>query len=347
MIGRLASTSQLVATLDEQYGKGLNPPLHVFSLFSRVSPDSLQRIARREKIDFTAEVLSDRFYKVTVALRRRFVQGYLITSESLWTLIIRPSESSALAEQVSKIALRHLYPNIAPAYVESEQILDFLDGLSNQMDSSTLQVRDYFLKSAREGTTKRAWPRGQPYVRKKIEEEMGGKFLLDTISFKISANAMAVETRVSRDGHFVLYGGEKGCYSAFSTLVYQPIAEISIKNRGFFQNRARRMEKGEPVINPVHIDPGVELEEDSLRALKLTLISKYSSAVIHDINPWLLMNIIDRKDGSYYDFYGYHDEILVVPFERASAESLMKLYSLVRELLPSAKLLASETKIAQ
>jgi hypothetical protein len=324
--------------LDEQYGSRFPPPpLHVFSIFSRVSPESLPALARREKMDFDVEALSSNLYEISAALRRRFVHGYIVPTKSLWTLLIRPSESSALAEQVSRIALRNLFPDIAPAQVESEQLLDVLDGLANEVGSTALQVKDYFLKSAREGTTKRAWPRGQPYLRKKIEEEMGRKFLLDAISFIVSSST-TVEARVGRDGHFVLYGRERGCYSAFSTLIYQPVVETAVRNRKRFDNRGRKVVEGEPIINPIRIDPGIPLEGDSMRALKLTLISKYSSAVIHDTNPWLLVNTIDRRDGSYYDVYGYRDQIVVVPFERASADSLTRLYTLIRDLFPSAKL---------
>jgi len=300
-------------------------------------------------MDLEVEPVSDNMYQLSIRLRRRFVQGFLITGGPLWTVLIKPSESSALAEQVSRIALRNLYPSLASAFAESEQLLDFLDQLGGQTPNSTLQIKDYFLRSAREGTTKRAWPRGQPYVRKKIEEEMGRKFLLDGISFNLISDNSTIEARVSRDGHFVLYGGKGSCYSTFLRIVYQPIVEIMIKNRKRFQNRGRKVVQGEPVISPIRIDPGVELQADSLRALKLALIQQYSSAVIHDTNPWLMMNAIDRKDSSYYDIYGYHDQIVVVPFERASAESLSRLYSVIREMFPSAKLLSTslESNIAR
>ena len=339
-----------MATLDAQYGSDAPPPpLHLFSIFSKITADSLRLRARREKIDLEAELLSENMYQLSIRLRRRFVQGFLITSGSLWTVLIKPSESSALAEQVSRIALRNLYPSLASAYVESEQLLDFLDQLGSLTPNASLQIKDYFLRSAREGTTKRAWPRGQPYVRKKIEEEMGRKFLLDGITFNLVSDNATIEARVSRDGHFVLYGGKGSCYSTFNRIVYQPILEIMVKNSKRFQNRGRKVIHGEPVISPIRIDPGIELQGDSLRALKLSLIQQYSSAVIHDTNPWLMMSAIDRKDSSYYDIYGYHDQIVVVPFERASAESISRLYSLIREMFPSAKLVSTdlESSIAQ
>lgn len=339
MLSEPTSISQLVASLDERYGsKFTPPPLHVFAVFSRVPPQELRTVASREKMDLTVSSVSEDFYNLSIGLRRRFVHGHLITSGKPWTLLIRPSESSALAGEVSKIALKHMYPDLGGAYVESEQLLDFLDHLSSEIGTSSLQIRDYFLRSGKEGTTKRAWPRGEPYVRKKIEEEMGRKFLLDAISFS-ARSGTTVGARVARNGHFVLYGGEKGCYSVFNALIYQPIVKTAIKNRRLFEGRERRVVDGQAIVSPLRIEPGVDLNPGLLNDLRLTLMSMYSTAVIHEGNPWLLVSAIDRKDGCYYDIYGYHDQILVVPFEGASPEGLTKLYTIILDLFPSAKLL--------
>jgi len=332
------SISQLVASLDERYGGKFAPqPLHIFAVFSRVRPQDLRTVARREKVDLTVSPLSENFYDFSLGLRRRFVQGNLITSGKPWTILIRPSESSAVAGEVSRIALKHLYPDLGSAYVESEQLLDFLDQLSDQIGASSLQIRDYFLKSGKEGTTKRAWPRGERYIRKKIEEEMARKFLLDGISFSARSNT-TVEARVARNGHFVLYGGEKGCYSVFNALIYQPLVKTAIRNRRLFEGRERRVVDGQPIVSPLKIEPGIDLGPGMLKDLRLTLMSNYSTAVIHEGNPWLLINAIDRKDGCYYDIYGYHDQIVVVPSEGASPEGLTRLYTTILDLFPSAKL---------
>jgi hypothetical protein len=48
------------------------------------------------------------------------------------------------------------------------------------------------------------------------------------------------------------------------------------------------------------------------------------------------MGLIDRGDGSNFDLYAYEDEIIVIPFNSVSPESLTRLYSLVQARFPSA-----------
>jgi hypothetical protein len=70
--------------------------------------------------------------------------------------------------------------------------------------------------------------------------------------------------------------------------------------------------------------------------------SSYSTAVIHSGNPWLILNALDRGDGSSFDIFGYTPEIQIIPASKASPESLMRLLNSIYEIFPLMKV---ETKI--
>jgi len=91
---------------------------------------------------------------------------------------------------------------------------------------------------------------------------------------------------------------------------------------------------GEAKISPIFLDPVKKLTETDLKSLSLHLGGNYSTAVLHGGNPWLLLNVLDRGDGSSFDVYGYPSEIQIVPFNKASPESLMKLFYTISEFLP-------------
>src|SRR3990170_2492066 len=64
------------------------------------------------------------------------------------------------------------------------------------------------------------------------------------------------------------------------------------------------------------------------------ICSSFMGAVLHSGNPMLYVNAIDRLDGSVFDVCAYPDEIVVMPFSKASPSSLIRLYMLITEVAP-------------
>jgi len=331
------SLSQLYATFDNQYCGGYPSPLHIFVLFPRIGIDSLPDLASRAEAGLHLEPLSENVYEIVLSLRKRYAQGFVVTYPHIWNLFIRPVESSVAAAQVTDTWLRKVYPILSKAYVESEQLLDILDSLKSTNPDYRVEVRGYLLKTFREPETSRTWPRDQPYIRRILERSMESRYLLDAIRFGFHAGEAFFETRISRNGHLVYYSGGKQGFSDLSRLILQPLSKIALENRKRFSGRERKIVGDEVVISPVMMKPENPLTERDLVGIKLALCESYTTSVIHGGNPWLLVSVIDRGDGSYFDIYGYEDEVVIVPFNRASPESLTKLYGLIRELVPSAK----------
>ena len=88
-------------------------------------------------------------------------------------------------------------------------------------------------------------------------------------------------------------------------------------------------------LEPFSITLDPELSKEDLIELKDTLGRKYMTAVLYDGNPWLLLSLIDKSDGSTFNLQAYHDEIIVTPVIRISSASLTRLYSALEEVLPN------------
>ena len=322
---------------DSHYSTGGKAPLHVFLVFPKREPERLSLYASRMRVGIDVDKLSEDLYDITIRLRKRYANGYLITKGDIWNLLIQPVESSSSAQQVATTWLKNLYPVLSPAYIESEQMLDILDEFNQVEEKHELQVSDYFLRS-REGPTSKTWPKGQPYMRHVLEKRIGKDFLLDAISFTFKIGETFFETRICRDGHLVLYKGGRTCFSDFQRLIIQFVSKMATRNHMRFENKGRKVVQGEAVVSQLKLDPGRRLGKKDLNNLKLHLCKNFSAAVIHGGNPWLLTSIIDRGDGSYYDVYGYEDEISIVPFSKSSPESLTRLYGKILELFPTSKI---------
>ena len=101
------------------------------------------------------------------------------------------------------------------------------------------------------------------------------------------------------------------------------------------RNRERRLSKGEVFVDPLSLKPESELTKEDLTSVRNALGRRYVTAVLYGGNPWLLVSLIDKSDGSSLDLHAYHDEIIITPVIRVSAAALTRLYSTLEEALPT------------
>jgi len=328
------SLPQLYSMLDVQYSSGEVNPLHIFTVFSKVHPLDLPSLAAEAGAGSVVEDVGENIYSITLSLRKRYAQGYLVDHKRFWSILIKPIESSVVAGNVSESWLEHLYPAIYRSYIKSEQLLDMLDYLNNVPDSK-LELMGYVLRIYKEPETRKAWPRGKPYSRDFIEDEIKRQnLLLEAVNFVYKVGLMFFKARLSNDGHFVFYRGSETAFSDFQRLVLTAFTEISLRNHDYFSNRERRIIEGEAVVSQISLNPGQRLSKSDLENMALQLSHDYAATILYAGNPWLLVNLIDRGDGSSFDIHGYQDEIQIVPFNRASPGSLMKLFNKICELFP-------------
>jgi hypothetical protein len=87
-------------------------------------------------------------------------------------------------------------------------------------------------------------------------------------------------------------------------------------------------------ISKVVLNPMKKLGKPDFGILSSHIGVDYSTAILHSGNPWLLLNVIDRNDGSSFDIFGYSPEIQIIPSNKASPESLMRLIFTIYQIFP-------------
>lgn len=336
-VGNLA---ELDFKLDTFHSSRQARPLHIFSLLPKINIEAMPNVAKDAGVNAIINELGKTVYDLTLvsARKHRHAYGFLIDHKGVWNMLIRTVESPTVAGNIANRWLDRLYPAICRSYIRPNDLLDILDALS-KIEGSKLELRSYILRAHNSPETVKNWKKDKPYSRKDIEQDIqsSGK-LLEAIHFLFHVEHTYFHVRMQIDGHFVFYDGGEYCFTNFQRLVLSKFNEVALMTRKFFSHRERRIVDGEAKISRIILEPQRKLEKKDLVCLSSHLGSKYSTAILHSGNPWLLVNILDREDGSSFDIHGYPSKIQVVPFNKSSPESLMRLIYSIYELFPLSRI---------
>lgn len=332
----VGAIAQVYFDLDRFHSSREARPLHIFSVFPKIAINHLSRFAREAGVDAILEDKGERIYEIDVvsARKRQHEYGYLIDHDKIWNVLIKTVESPTVAGNVVERWLERMYPVVCRSYMSSNDLLSVMDALSRIKDSK-LEMRSYILRAHDSHETVKKWKSDKPYLRDEIERSVKREGqLLEAVNFIFHVEQTFFHVRIQTDGHFVFYEGGPYCFSNFQRLVLSKFNEIALKNHKFFSNRERRIVDGRAEVSRILLNPAKILGKTDFERLSSHLSTKYSLAILHSGNPWLLLNIIDRGDGSSFDLHGYPSEIQVIPFNRGSPESLMRLIYAIYELFP-------------
>ncbi|MGD6807346.1 MAG: hypothetical protein ACQCN4_10365 [Candidatus Bathyarchaeia archaeon] len=333
---RKVTIPQLYSQLDSFHCSKESRPLHVFTVFPKTTIDTLPSYSYEAGVGAITEKTNERLYKITLSSLRRKQQayGYLIDSGALWNILIRTVESPTTAGNITLSWLKRMEPVVRMAYMRPDDLLGIMDSLS-QIEGSKIGLRGVVLRKYGTDGSLKKWPMGAVYSREEIENTIQNENeLLEAIDFTFTVQGSGFRVRMESNGHFVFYEGNQFCFSNFSRIVLNRFNERALRNQRFYSNKERRVVNGEATIFPIALKPFKELTKSDFESLSLHLGRNYSTAVFHTGNPWLLMSVVDVSDGSSFDIHGHSDELLVVPFNKASPESLMKLIFEFYELFP-------------
>jgi hypothetical protein len=336
----MGALTKLFFELDAFHSSKAARPLHVFSVFPRIDVEEIPDIARKAGVGATIERVGEEVYKlgITSARKRQHAYGNLINHGKYWNILVKTVESPIVAGNVAKQWLKKMYPVISRSYIKPQDLLDVMDDLI-KIKKSKLETRGLILRAHDSPETTKKWPRGKPYSREKIERIIKSENqLLEGISFTFLIEETHFSVRIQANGHFVFYEGGQYCFSNFQRLVLSRYDEIAMKNHKFFSNRERRIIDDKANISKIVLDPIKKMTKPDFENLSTHLGTNYSTIVLHSGNPWLMLDVIDREDGSVFDIHGHSSEIQIIPFNRASPESLMKLVHNIYELFPLAEI---------
>jgi hypothetical protein len=334
------SFAQLCFELDEFHRSDQARPLHVYTVLPKIEVGKIPDLAREAGVGAVIKKIGNNVYDLEIvsAHKRNRAFGWLVDFKNYWIILFRTIESPTFAGNITKRWIERMYPVISRSYIKPSDLLRIMDHLSD-IKESRLELRGYILRSHDRPETTKKWPKGTLYSRTMIENTISNENkLLEGINFIFSIDETFFDVRMQIDGHFVFYRGGSRCFSNFQRLILSSYNEIALFNRNFFADKERREIDGNIEIHQIYLQPKEKLTKGDLETLSLYLSTIYSIAIFHSGNPWLLLNAIDRGDGSSFDIYGYTSEIQIVPFNKATPESLMRLCYNITEVFPLATL---------
>ena len=327
-----SSFADFIMSMESDFASGAAPPLHLFIAFPDIELTELANVAASAGVAARIKSSDGKIHDLSVRLRKRSASAKLIVRDGIWTIVARSFESPATAGEIIEKWLENVHPKLTPAFFDSRQLLDVVDSFRKLEKPPEINVSDYVLREYPKGPTHKTWEKGKPYERKFIEKQIEeNNAPLDSIKFKASAGRDSFDCRISRNGHLILYGGS---ITQFVSLVLSSLTEVAKLNYDFFRYRERDFVKDNIVANAIHLKVQKTIPQPLLERLGEAICSSFTGAVLHSGNPMLYVNAIDRLDGSVFDVCAYPDEIVVMPFSKATPSSLIRLYMLITEIAP-------------
>jgi hypothetical protein len=323
-------------SMEPEYAAGSAPPLHLFITFPEIGVSRISDVAVSAGVSVGVRQASGNLYDLVLRLRKRAAHAKLVAYDEVWTIVVRSSESPVTAGEIVEKWLANVHPKLISSFFDSKQLLDLVDSFARISNPPEINVSEFVLREYPKGPTHKTWEKGKPYDRSVIERHiLENNAPLDSIKFKVSAGRDSFDCRISRNGHLVLYAGS---IPQFMSLIVSPLTEVAKANQEFFRHREREFVEGKLVLNEIRlITDEKEVTTDRLERLGGALCDTFVGAVLHSGNPMLYVNAIDKLDGSVFDVCAYPDEIVVMPHSKASPSSLIRLYMLITEVVPSAR----------
>ena len=324
---RISTPAQLRSYIDVQYGVGTRRPLHLLLCFSTIKPEELSEAAILADRTIELTKVGQDFYEISIFLKRRGAEGWLVTKGNLWEFYIDSVTSPNVAGEVAESWIGGMFPRLVFARIQSAQLLDSLDILQH-IDKTNFGIHDYLLKSYPEGLTTKNWMKGQPYKRNELERLARlQKKILYAVHFEITSEEVRFVAKISRIGHFVYYGGSKNGFQTFYRIMVDSLTESAILHRKRFDEKQKRVIGDVVKLSPLEYSVSRRLEaKKDFRRLESAVAEErgYFSSLLSSGNPWLYLHIIDSGDGSSYDLYAFPDKLQLIPLDKVLVGQLGK-----------------------
>jgi hypothetical protein len=335
---------RLYSYLDQAYHRksserpGL-PALHVFSLTSTPELDleSLIRQARSMGLQADVTPRSKDLYQVSLGVRQARQPGLMFKTDGFW-IFLNDSPTAEVESTIRGFSNR-LFPFLKQSYLPSNSLLDLLERLTDTFDEVIVTEGTIWMQ----GQTTRSWKKApQPFARKEFQREASrdsGKWT--GISVRLLRDGRPpIHCRLHERGHMTLYSGPFTDFRASVLLPYLGAVETLRKS---LRGKERKDSPEGPKLSSVPLSLPKSLTPGLMDQLRDELVSHYTTAVLHTGNPLLLLQLVNRADGSAFDVFAYDRVVRIVPREKASADSITELVSVVSDVLPSAELVAGAT----
>lgn len=320
--------------IDSGLSKPGSEPLVVMPMFLSCPPEELEDIAKRRKISAKVELLTEDIFAFRIGLRKRFAKGFIVNYENFWSGFFLSKDGDTSATEVASRWMNDMFPIVTPAYVSSQQMLELIDNL-RIVEKSQIIVLDYVTRSAKEHETTKRWKGGEFSKEQIAAKAKNDNAIVDAIRIDFSTPNFKFTIKANRRGLITVYGGS---FSELERLLVTKLVNAAKENLSRMRETKRILQANEVRVEPLVIKPDQNLSNEDMKRLKDSLSRHYMTAVLYSGNPWLLVSLLDKSDGSAVDLQAYEDEIMITPVTRASSQALTRLYSVIEESLPSSML---------
>jgi hypothetical protein len=289
-------------------------------------------LAKGRKVRAHLEFVTQDIFTFEIGLRTRSAKGYLVSYGNYWVGYLSTDSETLNLHDLAARWLHHMFPLVTPALITHLQLIDLVNSLK-VVERSRVTILDYVARSAKEKERTKHWSEHQEFSKETVHARVKrDNAVMDAIRIRFSSPNFNFRAKLSRRGIITFYDG---VYSEFNRLVVSALMSKAKENLTRMRNRERRLSKGEVFVDPLSLKPESELTKEDLTSVRNALGRRYVTAVLYGGNPWLLVSLIDKSDGSSLDLHAYHDEIIITPVIRVSAAALTRLYSTLEEALPT------------
>lgn len=267
--------------------------------------------------------------------------NFLVLQADYFVFVITESHPSFLREGVMYLS-RELYPNLMISYVTAEEIFEILQHFSKARKTELLYSK-YVAKKmfgrpfTALGYAAKKEEKNLPFTEAFSKARNLGLWI-DSIRV-FSEDDPRIDFRLSRGGFLTYY---LGSFEGYYNDILVPIQDYSVKRLKVFEKKGRRENPDkEPRPFLINFDSNV-FEDTFIRKELVNVIASYdfcNYSVIHDGNPHVYINIVDRVDNSAFSLRTYgSDSLVIVPEVKATKASLMRFSKHIMEKFREGKI---------
>lgn len=330
--GSFKSISEFHYFLDRALVMEVETPIVTIPVFLRCAPEELPRIAAGRDALARVKMITPDIFSLQIGLRTRSADGYLVNYEDYWMIYLTEERRNSNLPDLVARWTRHLYPLVAPTYTTYLQMIDLVESLK-VVEGSTTTIQEYISRTPGQTETIKRWPKNIEFSKKAVRQQaLKDNAIVDAIKFHFVTPNFKFTAKLSRRGLITFYDGT---YSEFEKLVVPGMVKVAKENLERWHARARTITNHRVMLDPLTIRPESYLTKEDLLQVREAVGRNYMTAVLYGGNPWLMLSLIDKADGSTLDLHAYENEIIITPVLRVSAESLTRLYRVLEEALPT------------
>jgi len=263
-------------------------------------------------------------YSVSRELRGEQISGnFLVLQKSCFVFLITGLSPSFLRNCLMYIA-KQLYPDIMVAYITADEINQILGSLSGKKRTKLFYSKFVAKKVFGERETSLGYGHKVYTEAFKKVLEARPRLWIDSINV-FSEDAVDLEFRLGRQGNLTY---RKGNFQEYYEYVLSQIAGYCGRRLRIFEKRGRR-ETVDKEVHPLVIQYNSKVfDEPIARKQLIDVIADYdfcNFSVIHNGNPHVYLNIVDRVDNSTFSLRTYGaDSLVLAPQVKTSRASLMR-----------------------